>query len=320
MFYVANISFDHNNLWQRLARDTRSEMHNQASGGADSVLIAEPGYLTQGDLQRVGEDLVITHPTGSQLVISGYFAQEPSPLLRAPGGATWTPEMVNLLLPPENFGQDLAEQHPGTTLSAGTDSGEQTIGTVSEISGRVVVKGMDGSLRIVEAGDVILFGDVVRTAEGQLKVTLNDGGSFQLGRFSQTAFDSLSFDPAQGLGKFNATVLGGFFSYKSGEIGELHAEAHSTIRTPAAMIAVRGSELDGEVNEDGQTTVVHKDGILDVSDLDGNGVVSLLEPGQATSVTFGEAPEPVFRAPKDLLDRFNQQLPTNIQTQTTEGG
>nr|CRH04257.1 protein of unknown function [Candidatus Magnetococcus massalia] len=315
------ISYAPEQLWQRHSSDANAQAHTLTPGGAHSVLIAEPGYLTQGDLQRVGEDLVITHPTGSQLTISGYFAQEPSPVLQAAGGALWTPEMVDLLLPPSQSGMEMATHPAGWQLSAGSDDGEAgVIGKVSDISGRVVVKGMDGSLRIVEAGDVILFGDVVRTAEGQLKVTLNDGGSFQLGRFSQTAFDSLSFDPAQGLGHFNATVLGGFFSYKSGEIGELHAEAHSTIRTPAAMIAVRGSELDGEVNEDGQTTVVHKDGILDVSDLDGNGVVSLLEPGQATSVTFGEAPEPVFRAPKDLLDRFNQQLPTNIQTQTTEGG
>ena len=111
-------------------------------------------------------------------------------------------------------------------------------------------------------------------------------------------------------GQFEATVISGFFRYASGKLGGLDKGTHTTIKTPTAQIGVRGSEMEGIIEEDGSSTFVHKDGILDVSDANGRGTVTLDEPGMATAVSSKPgAPATAFEAPESLLAPFEEALP-----------
>ncbi|HIJ85450.1 MAG TPA: hypothetical protein HPQ00_14765, partial [Magnetococcales bacterium] len=130
-----------------------------------------------------------------------------------------------------------------------------------------------------------------------------------LGEEARAVIDKFIFSPATREGGFEATVTKGIFSFESGAISSLNAGRHSTIKTPTAVVGIRGSQLSGEVTADGSTTVVHSAGILDISDARGQGTVTLVEPGSATQVVFGVgAPEPVFKAPASFISRLESQL------------
>ncbi|MFB3078127.1 MAG: putative Ig domain-containing protein, partial [Lysobacterales bacterium] len=66
----------------------------------------------------------------------------------------------------------------------------------------------------------------------------------------------------------------------------------STIKTPSAIIGIRGSELDGDVAEDGTTLIRHTDGFLTITDINEQNPVVLQIPGN-TSVSLLDG-APVF--------------------------
>lgn len=272
-----------------------------------NALVLNSELLLQGDYFREGADLSIEHPTLGEQVVEGYFSDAYPPALSSPGGATLLPETVNHLLqnPP----------HPilvaGPFSIGGQESGP-LIGAVDEMHGLVSAKGESGEVRLLKSGDAIYLNDVVRTLGdlSSIGIRMVDDTSFQLGGGSRAVLDHYQYDEGQESGAFGATVLTGSFRYASGKLGGLRDGHHSTIKTPTAVMGIRGSELEGKVGLDGSTTFVHLDGILDVSDVDGLGTITLTEPGTATSVVFGEgAPRPVFQAPDDLIRELRGGLP-----------
>jgi len=65
--------------------------------------------------------------------------------------------------------------------------------------------------------------------------------------------------------------------------------AKVSIRTPVAVVSVRGTEFDTNVDESGDTEIMVVDGIITVSNDFGSVDVNQ---GQTTSVTGGQAPQP----------------------------
>ncbi|HIJ85849.1 MAG TPA: hypothetical protein HPQ00_16825, partial [Magnetococcales bacterium] len=274
------------------------------------ITLPDATILLEGRYLRAGDDLVITAPDGTSITVEGYFTAAVQPILTAPNGALLLPETVNALL--------VIDPTQGTTLVAGPTmvaaAPPQTqlpsIGKVKEMMGTVMAKGGDGVERALKEGDPVYQGEVLQTQKGGLiKLILADGTVFQLGEAARAILDKFIYDPEAGQGGFAATVTRGIFSFESGAISGLNTGRHSTIKTPTAVIGIRGSQLSGEVQEDGSTTVVHTAGILDISDAKGQGTVTLIEPGTATQVVFGAgAPEPVFKAPANFISRLESQL------------
>jgi hypothetical protein len=276
---------------------------------SSNFIISAPNLLLQGDYFRSGDDLRIEHPDFGEQLIEGYFATPFPPALSSPTGATLLPETVNHLL--QNSPHPILVAGPFSTPEI--VSGRPVIGTVNEMNGLVSVKGDGGEIRILQSGDAIHLNDVVRTLGdlSSIGIRMVDDTSFQLGGGSRAVLDNYQYDAESESGSFGATVLSGSFRYASGKLGGLDkGGAHSTIKTPTAVMGIRGSELEGKVGGDGSTTFVHLDGILDVSDVDGLGMITLTEPGTATSVIFGEgAPKPIFKAPDELLSELRGNLP-----------
>ncbi|MBF0097308.1 MAG: putative Ig domain-containing protein [Magnetococcales bacterium] len=279
--------------------------------GSESVQLADASLFLSGAFHRDGSDLVIVAPTGERLVVAGYFTAEPPPILTAPNGAFLLPETVALLLPIENSGVLVAGPVPE---QAGSDPGAAkaggSIGKVKAVNGSATARSQGGENRTLKAGDEVFEGEELKTADGgQLQLQFADGTQFQLGTGARIILNKYLYNATAGQGEFAATVMKGAFAYSSGSMAHLHAGRHTTIKTPTAQIGVRGSALQGEVADDGQTTVVHTAGILDISDAHGQGTVTLLQPGMATVVTLDGSPQPAFPAPKSFLDRFNSLLP-----------
>ena len=289
---------------ENLASDTASGVGSGAAetngrtGGPDLPIrhVDSVELLLRGAYERDGFDLVIRGQDGQVQVIEDYFGQLQTPTLLH-GGAGLSPVMVrSLLTTPFSEGVQFAGPASGALGPA--------IGRVTLVRGEVKVTHADGSEDTLRRGDPIYRGDVVETGPNAfLLARMNDGNgprgtAFSLGRNGRASFDEFDFvddpDPDKDVGNFEATVFVGGFRYRSGALGSLKpisAGSHSVIRTPTAFIGIRGSELEGNVADDGETLVVHRDGVLDIFDINQqNDPVVLDTPGNTSFVlTDGSA-------------------------------
>ena len=291
----------------------------ESSALLQAIQLPSTPLLLAGEYHRVGDDLLVKGPEGESSTLEGYFAASQLATLTSPDGKFILGETVELLLASDSTveplvmvaGPTIPGGIPGAVPGAGTTGSASSIGSVGQITGKVTAKSKSGVVRTLEADSPIFTNDVIKTESGGLiKLIFQDKTSFQLGEKANLVLNKYVYNPDAGKGTIQATVLGGAFKFKSGGLGHLsNTKQYAKIKTPSAVIGIRGSELQGEVTEDGQTTVVHTSGILAISDADGNGTVTLLEPGMATIIKFGESPEPVFKASQDILDRLNNQLP-----------
>jgi hypothetical protein len=270
--------------------------------------------LFQGDYTRSGDNLVIRSSSGEDVIIEGYFTGDTPPILQTAEGAALLPETVQKLLIDLNPVQVAG---PAGSLTIPGILGDP-IGSVDDIgaAANVTAKGADGRIRTLTEGDPIYLNDVVETV-GRSFVGLRmvDDTSFQLGKETRAVIDNYQFNANTEQGKFEATVITGFFRYASGKLGGLDKGGHhSTIKTPTAQIGIRGSELEGQILRDGTTTFVHRSGVLDVSDVNGRGTVTLTEPGSATAVSLRPGPpSPAFEAPESLTQAFAASMPPTPQ-------
>ncbi|MDG2077547.1 MAG: FecR domain-containing protein, partial [Arenicellales bacterium] len=239
-------------------------MAQEATNDSLEIEIDNAELLLNGSYSRDGFDLVVTGADGEQLIISDYFSFHPPPNLMLPSGAGLSPGMVmaKLHLP---FGDDVMFAGPANSANALVEVGKVTLAL-----GKVTVKrmGADGQIEEldVKRGDKLYKGDeLITEGRGFVKARMLDGTRFHLGKNANAILSDYAFDETAKTGNFEAYVIRGGFHYKSGKIGKMFAglnKNHSTISTPSATIGIRGSELDGDVDEFGSTTIVHKGGYL----------------------------------------------------------
>ena len=272
---------------------------------SNGVTLPDTEFLLRGDYSRDGDDLRVTKESGDVYVVRDYFTGDSPPTLYAPNGAGLTFDTVAKLVGAQIGG--VADP----VMVAGPADGAAVIGTVRSLRGAATAKGADGQVRQLAKGDPIYLNDAVETADGSfLRLTFEDGTAFFLGRNARAVIDEYVYKPEAEEGSFAASVAVGFFRYISGKLGKLGSgdKPHSSIKTPTATIGIRGSDIEGEVDETGNTTLVHHSGVIDVADINGLGMVTLLVPGSATVVS-PEGVAAIFQAPPEMMQRFQQNLP-----------
>ena len=257
-------------------------------GDTFEYLLPDASFLLFGAFSQAGFDLRITNSEGITHTVADYYSYSPSPNLVIESGAGLTPSMVKSLFP-RAFGSDIQFAGPAPSGAALIE-----IGTVKLVVGTVTVRHADGSEEAVIKGSVLYQGDVLITAGGSfVKAEMRDGTKFQLGQNGEAVLDKYEFIEADDVGRFEATVRVGGFYYKSGKIGEVSSassQAHTTFNTPTSIIGVRGSELEGAVDSNGETVVVHRSGVLVVTDINGLNEVVLDTPGNTALVVFNGTP------------------------------
>ncbi|EIJ42116.1 hypothetical protein BegalDRAFT_1216 [Beggiatoa alba B18LD] len=141
------------------------------------------------------------------------------------------------------------------------------IGTVTTIVDTAIkAVGADGNVRTLAQGDAVFQGDTIETGKrAYVKITLSDGTLFQLGPLSKASLDKFNYQPDAQHGELESSVFIGVFRFISGKIGGDERGQHTTIKTPAATIGIRGSELDIAVDEQGNMTLLHISGLVDVT-------------------------------------------------------
>lgn len=216
-----------------------------AQNGEIAVEVPSADFISAADIGRDGQDLVLTAPDGSVIVIEGYFTAIPAPLIQGPDGSALTPALVNAFV---------QGAHAGEYAAAGA-ADESPVGRVSEVSGHATVTRTDGTVEILTTGMEIYEGDVVETeADGAVNIVFVDESTFAIAANARMAIDEYVFDPATDSGTTNVSMLRGMFVYTSGLIGrEDPDDVH--INTPMGSIGIRGTVIAGNVDT-GEITVV----------------------------------------------------------------
>jgi hypothetical protein len=102
------------------------------------------------------------------------------------------------------------------------------------------------------AGTVGLFlepADVIKTgADGAVGITMRDNSLLSAGPNSILALERFEFDAATSQGLFDAQLRRGTLAVISGRIAKQSPQA-MTLRTPSAVLAVRGTEFVVSAND-----------------------------------------------------------------------
>ncbi len=305
-------------VWQSLRRESQSasvQVDLDLELGVEPVWVPSDTLLLHSTFHRDGDDLLLVGTDGARYTVNGYFAADPPKSLATVAGRLLLPETVALLL--EGVLQPAGTVVAGPAMA--TESGV-VIGHVQEIAGEVTARNRAGASRVLAKGDAVYQEDVIKTAQGsQLKLLFQDQTRLQLGEASHLILNQYRYNPAAGEAHFEATVMRGLCKYTSGDLARQHTGRHTLLKTPSAQIGVRGSELQMDVAEDGQTTVLHTAGVLEIANAQGEGVVTLLQPGMATVVTLDSVPRQPFQASNTLLNHFAQQLPPVLPERKPDG-
>ena len=121
-------------------------------------------------------------------------------------------------------------------------------GRVKVSKGEVYVE-RDGQRIAAPVGFVIEVKDTVKTGtDGSVGITFNDNSLLSAGPNSELVIEKFLFDSTTHVGEFNTHLKRGTLAVVSGKIVKQSPEA-MRIRTPAAVMGVRGTEFVVKVDE-----------------------------------------------------------------------
>lgn len=122
------------------------------------------------------------------------------------------------------------------------------IGKIKTLSGQVAIE-RDGKLITPKAGDSVYQTDKVFTGkDGSVGMLFDDDSRISAGPNSTLALDKFAFDPKTSDGNFDVSMKKGTLSVISGKLTAKTPGALK-VKTPAAILAVRGTEFSVKVEE-----------------------------------------------------------------------
>lgn len=246
--------------------------------GQTTLSLPEGDFISQGDLLRDGQDLVLQSSDGQQVVVEGYFSALPAPTLTTPGGSVLTPELV----------QSFAHSQNLQYAAADTADDASAIGIIKELSGEATITRADGTSEKATLGGEIHQGDIVETAaEGAVNIVFLDESSFAISSNARMAIDEYVYDPASQGGETNISILRGMFVFTSGLIGRDDPDdVH--IDTPVGSIGIRGTTIAGNIQPDGQSQITVVEGAIVIKNA--HGEITLADQYQTVTLTGQDQP------------------------------
>jgi hypothetical protein len=122
------------------------------------------------------------------------------------------------------------------------------VGQIKVAKGQVSVD-RKGQTLAGQVGMLLEPADVVKTgADGSVGITMRDNTLLSAGPNSILSLDQFEFDPTTSEGRFDARLQRGSLAVVSGRIAKKTPQA-MTVRTPSAVLGVRGTEFVVSVDE-----------------------------------------------------------------------
>ncbi|HEY8189996.1 MAG TPA: FecR domain-containing protein, partial [Micavibrio sp.] len=206
-------------------------VHFNADSG-DRIDLTGRDLVTDAQILRDGQDLILRAPDGSTTIIDHYFSVEHPPLLVSVGGSALTPDLVDSFVKPID-GVQYAQKGSADDVSP--------IGIVKESTGEASVTHPNGTIETVSVGTPIYQGDIVETkGDGAVSIAFVDETTFAVSENARLAIDEYVFDPATHSGETGFSVLRGMFVFTSGLIGREDPD-DVQINTPVGSIGIRGT-------------------------------------------------------------------------------
>ncbi|MCH8258202.1 MAG: FecR domain-containing protein [Proteobacteria bacterium] len=192
----------------------------------------------------------------------------------------------------------------------------EPIGTAKLVLGNVTATDPSGRTVTIKRGSPLYKGySIVTGSRSFIRAEMLDGTRFTLGKNASASLTEFEFNESARTGKFAATVLRGGFEYESGKIGAFSRRRHSTIRTPSAVIGIRGSKLKGNVDASGRTLVLLESGLASITGPTGGNRVTL-NPGNSSEIGTDGIPDFFAEATPAQQQEIAESLPTPEEVQT----
>ncbi|MEQ9639869.1 MAG: FecR domain-containing protein [Alphaproteobacteria bacterium] len=281
------------------------------ASGTDALVVPHGGLILGGAYHRAGPDLVIEGASGEKVLVVDYFRAETPPDLVTEGGARIAGDLAERLA---------GSQAPGQVAQAGTAQAAAPIGEVESLTGAVTAT-RNGSQVQLSDGSPVYQGDIIETGENAaVGIRFIDETVFAMDDAGRMVLDELIYDPGTQSGSVAFSLVQGVFSFATGQIAKTDPSS-LIVRTPVAMIGVRGTDVAVDLNQIGENSrIACREGAIVVRNDGGEQLV--LAGQQVLLATFQQAPtepEPVslgtldfdfgralqFR-PQQNLDQLNQ--------------
>ena len=189
-----------------------------------------------------------------------------------------------------------------TLTAAQSTPQQQTIlpvgsAVVSELKGDVVFTAPDGSSLSAQRGTTLSADSKIETAKGSVLLMLQDGSQILVRAHSNVVLRAPNQGKSYSLELFIGKIMA--------KIKKRMDEAPSfRMGTPSAVITVRGTRFEVEVNKKQKTYVEVFEGLVEVNGLAGGSRPVLVRPGFSTGVGHDGAPEnPREMSPGEGNDR-----------------
>lgn len=144
--------------------------------------------------------------------------------------------------------------------------------------------------------DAVVANEVVETvADGALHLMFGDGSELRLGSASTATLDSFVYNPGTRAGEMTVNMTRGAFRFISGKLNKSGVK----LRTPTALIGIRGTDLLISVGPLGATLVTVLAGTVTVQNANGGGEASV-SAGQAVSVAANSTAAPASATPEEM--------------------
>ncbi len=129
-----------------------------------------------------------------------------------------------------------------------TSADAAEIGQIKVSNGQVTVE-RKGEVLAGRVGMRLESSDVLKTgADGSVGITMSDNSLLSAGPDSILSLERFDFDPTSNRGRFDAQLHKGSLAVISGRIAKQSPDA-MTVRTPSAILGVRGTEFVLSAND-----------------------------------------------------------------------
>ena len=282
-------------------------MTTQDTSGHNQITI-DSSLLIHGKYSFKGQDLVISTESDS-VVLKDYF--ENLPTLMSPQGSKLSPNLVSSLSAynsTNHSNEFVAFEDP------------KAIGEITVTDGPIVITRVGQKIEL-QQGDFIYLNDFVDVGQNTVGITFKDDTALSLEPGAKMVVDEFYYDPEANQGGMNADVIGGSFSFVSGNIAKVGNDA-MTVSTPVLTIGVRGTQVAGRANQEGEDNEIvllpNADGTVgEISIKNDSGEVILTEAYQASTITSSIMPPtvPVILPKEIVLKKYAKTISTTRKTE-----
>lgn len=155
--------------------------------------------------------------------------------------------------------------------------------TISEIKGEVVLNGPHGETLTGSRGLVLSADSTIETTKGSVLLELQDGSQVLVKPHSRVVLKT----PDQDKGLSFELLIGKVLNKVTKRLGNTPS---FRMGTPTAVITVRGTRFEVEVNKKLRTSVVVYDGLVEVQGFTPSAPSVFVQPGFTTDVDRDRAP------------------------------